>query len=49
LDVWRRNSTRPGKKDIYHEVDEFITGMHFEHKDPADWVIEGPREFEKIQ
>jgi NADH-quinone oxidoreductase subunit G len=23
--------------------------MHFEHKDPADWVIEGPREFEKIQ
>jgi NADH-quinone oxidoreductase subunit G len=37
-----------GSKDVYHEVDEFIcNGCRFDHKDPADWVIEGPREFDK--
>ena len=37
-----------GRKDEYHEVDEFIcNGCRFDHKDIADWTIEGPREFEK--
>jgi NADH-quinone oxidoreductase subunit G len=37
-----------GRKDEYHEVEEFIcNGCRFDHKDPADWVIEGPRKFEK--
>tara|TARA_Y100000813_G_C23912438_1_gene234972 strand:+ start:112 stop:420 length:309 start_codon:yes stop_codon:yes gene_type:complete len=36
------------RKDVYHEVEEFICNeCRFEHKDPADWVIEGPRKFEK--
>lgn len=36
------------RKDEYHEVEEFICNeCRFEHKDPADWVIEGPRKFEK--
>jgi NADH-quinone oxidoreductase subunit G len=25
----------------------FCNECRFEHKDPADWVIEGPREFDK--
>lgn len=38
-----------GRKDIYHEVDEFICNdCRFDHKDTADWVIEGPRKFEKF-
>lgn len=37
-----------GRKDEYHEVEEFICNeCRFDHKDVADWVIEGPREFEK--
>ena len=37
-----------GRKDEYHEVDEFIcNGCRFDHKELKDWVIEGPREFEK--
>jgi NADH-quinone oxidoreductase subunit G len=36
------------RKDEYHEVEEFICNeCRFDHKDPADWVIEGPRKFEK--
>jgi NADH-quinone oxidoreductase subunit G len=46
LDVWRRNSIT-GRKDVYHEVDEFIcNGCRFDHKD-THWVIEGPRAFDK--
>jgi NADH-quinone oxidoreductase subunit G len=37
-----------GRKDVYHEVDEFIcNGCRFDHKDPNHWVIEGPRAFDK--
>ncbi len=37
-----------GRKDEYHEVDEFIcNSCRFDHKDVNDWIIEGPREFEK--
>jgi NADH-quinone oxidoreductase subunit G len=37
-----------GRKDVYHEVEEFIcNGCRFDHKDPTDWVIEGPRAFDK--
>jgi NADH-quinone oxidoreductase subunit G len=37
-----------GRKDVYHEVDEFIcNGCRFDHKDPTHWVIEGPRAFDK--
>ena len=37
-----------GRKDEFHEVEEFIcNGCRFDHKDVNDWVIEGPREFEK--
>lgn len=36
------------RKDVYHEVEEFIcNSCRFDHKDPKDWVIEGPRKFEK--
>jgi NADH-quinone oxidoreductase subunit G len=36
-----------GRK-IYHEVEEFFCNeCRFDHKDSADWVIEGPREFDK--
>src|SRR5690606_38330922 len=37
-----------GRKDEYHEVEEFICNeCRFDHKEVADWVIEGPRKFEK--
>jgi NADH-quinone oxidoreductase subunit G len=37
-----------GRKDEYHEIEEFIcNGCRFDHKEVSDWVIEGPREFEK--
>jgi FKBP-type peptidyl-prolyl cis-trans isomerase len=37
-----------GRKDEYHEVEEFIcNGCRFDHKEVSDWVIEGPRKFEK--
>ena len=37
-----------GRKDQYHEVEEFICNeCRFDHKDMKDWVIEGPRKFEK--
>ena len=36
------------RKDQYHEVEEFICNeCRFDHKDVNDWVIEGPRKFEK--
>ncbi len=38
------------RKDEYHEVEEFICNeCRFDHKDTVDWVIEGPRKFEKIR
>lgn len=37
-----------GRKDEYHEVDEFICNeCRYDHKNVEDWVIEGPRKFEK--
>ena len=37
-----------GRKDEYHEIEEFICNeCRFDHKEVSDWVIEGPREFEK--
>lgn len=36
------------RKDEYHEAEEFICNeCRFDHKETADWVIEGPRKFEK--
>lgn len=36
------------RKDEYHEVEEFICNeCRFDHKEVSDWVIEGPRKFEK--
>jgi NADH-quinone oxidoreductase subunit G len=36
------------RKDEFHEVEEFICNTcRFDKKDIADWVIEGPRKFEK--
>jgi NADH-quinone oxidoreductase subunit G len=36
------------RKDEYHEVEEFICNTcRFDKKDVSDWVIEGPRKFEK--
>jgi NADH-quinone oxidoreductase subunit G len=38
-----------GRKDEYHEVEEFICNeCRFDHKEVSDWVIEGPRKFEKF-
>lgn len=37
-----------GRKDEYHEVEEFICNTcRFDKKDVRDWTIEGPRTFEK--
>ncbi|KGO90409.1 2Fe-2S iron-sulfur cluster-binding protein [Flavobacterium suncheonense] len=37
------------RKDEFHEVEEFICNTcRFEKKDVSDWVIEGPRRFEKF-
>ena len=37
------------RKDQYHEVEEFICNeCRFDHKEVKDWVIEGPRRFEKF-
>ena len=37
-----------GRKDVYHEVDQFICNTcRFDKKEVSDWVIEGPRKFEK--
>jgi NADH-quinone oxidoreductase subunit G len=37
-----------GRKDVYHEVEEFIcNSCRFDHKEVTDWVIEGPRKFDK--
>lgn len=37
-----------GRKDEYHEVEEFICNTcRFDKKDVNDWTIEGPRTFEK--
>lgn len=36
------------RKDEYHEVEDFICNTcRFDKKKPSDWVIEGPRAFEK--
>jgi NADH-quinone oxidoreductase subunit G len=36
------------RKDEYHEVEEFICNTcRFDKKEVSDWVIEGPRKFEK--
>ena len=36
------------RKDEFHEVEEFIcNSCRFDHKEVSDWVIEGPRKFEK--
>jgi len=36
------------RKDEYHEVEDFICNTcRFDKKDVTDWVIEGPRKFEK--
>ena len=36
------------RKDIYHEVEEFIcNNCRYDHKEVSDWVIEGPRKFDK--
>jgi NADH-quinone oxidoreductase subunit G len=36
------------RKDEYHEVEEFICNTcRFDKKDVSDWVVEGPRKFEK--
>jgi NADH-quinone oxidoreductase subunit G len=33
---------------MYHEVEEFIcNSCRFDHKEVTDWVIEGPRKFDK--
>jgi len=37
------------RKDKYNEVEDFICNeCRFEHKKSEDWVIEGPRKFEKF-
>jgi NADH-quinone oxidoreductase subunit G len=37
-----------GRKDEYHEVDDFICNTcRFDKKEVNDWVIEEPRVFEK--
>ena len=37
------------RKDEFHEVEEFIcNSCRFDHKETKDWVIEGPRKFEKF-
>lgn len=36
------------RKDQWHEVEEFICNeCRFEHKEVDDWIIEGPRKFDK--
>jgi NADH-quinone oxidoreductase subunit G len=36
------------RKDEYHEVEDFICNTcRFDKKEVADWIIEGPRKFEK--
>lgn len=36
------------RKDHYNEVEEFIcNSCRFDHKEKEDWVIEGPKKFEK--
>jgi NADH-quinone oxidoreductase subunit G len=51
LDVGDEIQRVTGRKDEYHEVDEFIycNGCRFDHKDLKDWTIEGPRAFEKTR
>jgi len=37
-----------GRKDQYGELEEFICNdCRFEHKETADWVVEGPRKIER--
>jgi len=36
------------RKDEFHEVEDFICNTcRFDKKEVSDWVIEGPRQFEK--
>ena len=36
------------RKDEFHEVEDFICNTcRFDKKEVSDWVIEGPRKFEK--
>ena len=36
------------RKDVYNEVEDFICNeCRFDHKNPNDWTIEGPRQFKK--
>ena len=37
-----------GRKDKYGEIEEFICNdCRFEHKETADWIVEGPRKIER--
>ena len=37
-----------GRKDEYHEVEDFICNTcRYDKKEVSDWTIEGPRKFEK--
>jgi len=37
-----------GRKDKYGELEEFICDdCRFHHKEPADWIIEGPRKIDR--
>ena len=37
-----------GRKDVFGELEEFICNdCRFHHKDPNDWVVEGPRKIER--
>ena len=48
MDVGGEIQRVTGRKDEYHEVEEFIcNSCRFDHKNVNDWTIEGPREFEK--
>ena len=36
------------RKDVYSEVEDFICNeCRFDHKNIEDWIIEGPRKFNK--
>jgi NADH-quinone oxidoreductase subunit G len=45
MDVWKRDSACEEK--MYHEVEEFICNSCRLTKEVTDWVIEGPRKFDK--
>jgi len=49
--LWMKNDQVlrvTGRKDKYGELESFICNdCRFEHKDPKDWIIEGPRKIER--